>query len=221
MVKTFATAIAAAALTVCLGTSASASPTDHLTKFTFNQPIALPGVTLAAGTYTFKLADPSIDRKIVQILDADGTRSFAMLQAIPTYREKESRPPELTLMDTASGMPAAVEAWWPLGERAGFEFVYPEEQYLKLTGNFSNDVIKGDGLTAAVAEGRVQNAVFTQASTARVRPQVEQTSASVATSVDPAASEERPGTGSSAALVAVLGALTLLGGVLALGKVRV
>src|SRR4051812_22661679 len=100
MLKTLASTIAAAAIVSGLGAAASASPTDHLTKFTFNRPIAVPGITLPAGTYIFKLADPSTERKIVQIMDADGMHSLALLQATPAYRPENTGASALKLLDT-------------------------------------------------------------------------------------------------------------------------
>ena len=46
------------ALVCGLSSPATAYTLDRRTLFTFNQPIALPGMTLPAGTYTFRLADP-------------------------------------------------------------------------------------------------------------------------------------------------------------------
>src|ERR1043165_8701366 len=44
--------------------------TQELTYLTFSNTVELPGVTLPAGTYTFRLADtPS--RNVVQVLDRD------------------------------------------------------------------------------------------------------------------------------------------------------
>jgi hypothetical protein len=172
MLKAFAPAITAAAITIGLGASASASPVDRLTKFTFNQPIAVPGVTLPAGTYVFKLADPSTERKIVQILDADTMQSYALLQAAPRYRSESGAAAALTLVDTGPGMPAAVHVWWPFGESMGFEFLYPEEQYAKLTGTPFGSTIDGDGIAAIETATEVE-AVEAAAVTEEARPPLE------------------------------------------------
>jgi hypothetical protein len=43
----------AVALTLALRRAASADENDRLTYMTFSGPVQVPGVTLAAGTYTF------------------------------------------------------------------------------------------------------------------------------------------------------------------------
>ena len=57
---------------VCLtAATVFAQPVDKRTTFTFSEPVALPGVTLPAGRYLFRLADPVSASKVVQVLDAD------------------------------------------------------------------------------------------------------------------------------------------------------
>jgi len=128
MLKTFASTCAMVALVCGLSSPATAYTFDHRTLFTFNQPIALPGMTLPAGTYTFRVADPTTSGKVVQILNGSGTQSFAMLLSIPAYRADAAEEPEISFMETASGMPAAVKIWWQEGSTRGYEFIYPKTQ---------------------------------------------------------------------------------------------
>jgi hypothetical protein len=59
----------AVALLACFMTGAASAQTfDKRTVFTFSGPVALPGVTLPAGQYLFRLADPTGDRKVVAVL---------------------------------------------------------------------------------------------------------------------------------------------------------
>ena len=128
MLKTFASTCAMVALVCGLSAPATAYTLDRRTLFTFNQPIALPGVTLPAGTYTFRVADPMTSGKVVQILNGSGTQSFAMLLSIPAYRADAAKESEISFMETASGMPAAVKIWWQEGSTHGYEFIYPKTQ---------------------------------------------------------------------------------------------
>ncbi len=48
--------------------SARADEWDQMTKFTFSQPVEIPGGVLAAGTYWFVLQNNQSDRNIVQII---------------------------------------------------------------------------------------------------------------------------------------------------------
>lgn len=105
----------------------SAYPWDKRTNFTFNGPVAIPGVTLPAGTYTFRLVDTS-SRSVIQVLSANGQESYAMFFGRFALRSDIPTAPEIRFMETAAGMPRAVESWWYPGTRWGYEFVYPREQ---------------------------------------------------------------------------------------------
>ena len=133
MLRAFVSTCAAVALVYGLSAPVTAYTLDRRTLFTFNQPITLPGMTLPAGTYTFRLADPTTGGKVVQILNHSGTQSFAMLHSIPAYRAEPARESEFSFMETASGMPAAVKIWWQEGSTRGYEFIYPKSQVDRLT----------------------------------------------------------------------------------------
>lgn len=217
MLKTLARPIAAAvALAFCLSATAGAETSDHLTRFTFNQPFSIPGVTLPAGTYTFKLADPTGGRRIVQVLDERGMESFALLQALPAYRANDTQELALSLMDTVPGVPAAIKTWWPLGERTGFEFIYPESQSARLTGLEPLAMPPLPRAAVGVAPVRVAAATASRAATSE--PVV---AMQVMPGVAMPLSEEQEQQGPSRAVIALLGALTLFLGAWTLGRARV
>ena len=122
--------ITTSVLVVLVGAAsgANAFTNDKRTYFTFNQPVALPGVTLPAGTYMFRLADEVTSRKVIQVANKEGTESYALLNTVPVYRTDTPRDPEIRFMETASGAPMAVRAWWQQGERTGYGFVYSKDQ---------------------------------------------------------------------------------------------
>jgi hypothetical protein len=61
--------VCAVAVFVCLAAATvSAQPLDKRTLFTFSGPVTLPGVTLPAGQYLFRLADPDTSSKVVPVL---------------------------------------------------------------------------------------------------------------------------------------------------------
>jgi hypothetical protein len=115
------------------GANAFTGTSDKRTYFTFSQPVALPGVTLPAGTYMFRLADDTTTRKVIQVANKEGTKSFAMLHTVPVYRPDSPRNPEVRFMETAAGAPIAVRAWWKDGERTGYGFIYSKEELEALT----------------------------------------------------------------------------------------
>lgn len=135
MLRKIIGAVSVAALLAGLMPAAALAqgPADKRTYFTFNQPVALPGVTLEAGTYMFRLADPN-SRRVVQVLSEDGSESYAMLISIPAQRLEGPDEPEIQFMETAANTPAAVKMWWMRGETVGHEFLYPQEQMSVLSG---------------------------------------------------------------------------------------
>jgi hypothetical protein len=115
-------------------TSANAQTFDQRTYFTFNQPVALPGVTLPPGKYLFRLADPMSGRRVVQVMDAEGRRTYALLMSMPTFGLQPASAPDLRFMETREGARPAVKQWWYPGQSIGREFLYSKEQERKLAG---------------------------------------------------------------------------------------
>ena len=104
---------------------------DKRTTFTFNTPVAVPGVTLPAGSYLFHVVDKDT-REVVQVLSGDGKTPYAMFFAMPIWRSAASADPELTFIETAADMPPAIRAWWYPGDTIGYEFLYGRDQARRL-----------------------------------------------------------------------------------------
>ena len=121
-----------AALTAFLAPRARADEQNKLTYLTFSGPVELPGVTLPAGTYMFKLADTMTNRHIVQVFDKDGRKLFATLLTIPNQRLEPSGQNIVLFAERPEGTPQAVKAWWYPGDTVGDEFVYPKSEALKI-----------------------------------------------------------------------------------------
>ena len=125
-------AFMAAALVAALvpRVAAQGAPEDKRVFFTFSGPVAVPGVTLPAGKYLFRLPTTiaSGERHVMQVLSADGRNSYAIFVAIGANRTDYPTKPEIRFMETAAGMPSAVKTWWYPGDKAGYEFIYPKEQ---------------------------------------------------------------------------------------------
>jgi hypothetical protein len=92
-------------LLLIAGSVARSSVSDKLTIFTFSQPVELPGVTLPAGTYAFKLLDSIADRSIVQVFDKDQRKLFATILAIPDYTPQASNKTIIKFSETTPGGP--------------------------------------------------------------------------------------------------------------------
>jgi hypothetical protein len=126
--NTFRRACGLGVAAVLIAAVANAQPADKRTFFTFSRPITLPGVTLPAGKYIFRLADDESSRKVIQVLNSDGTKPYAMLLTMPEERRDPAKDAEVAFLETASRTPSAVKAWWYPGERTGYEFIYPRSQ---------------------------------------------------------------------------------------------
>ncbi len=110
--------------------SAQTYAEDKRAFFTFSGPVAVPGVTLPAGKYLFRLTTTiaSGERHVVQVLSANGQTSYAQFFGISALRTDFAPKPEIRFMETAEGMPAAVKTWWYPSAKDGYEFIYPKEQ---------------------------------------------------------------------------------------------
>ena len=129
MLKTISACVFAMLAFFLMTSTAHAQETfDKRTLFTFDQPVALPGVTLPPGTYEFRLANPTGDRRIVQVTNPERTRVFATLMTRPVQRDDIPDEPDLRFIELPAHMADAVQAWWYPGSRHGWEFVYPAEQ---------------------------------------------------------------------------------------------
>jgi len=135
-------ALACSAVLLTSAAPASAQTTqDRLTYVTFSGPVSIPGKTLPAGTYTFRLADSPSDRHIVQVFDKDQTKLFATLLAVPADRVEAEGDPVITFKETPSDRPPAVHYWYYSGERSGNEFVYPRNQAMMIASNSNESVM--------------------------------------------------------------------------------
>jgi hypothetical protein len=128
-------------LSLLMATSAAAQTMDKRTLFTFSSPVAVPGKTLPAGQYLFRLADPTTSGKVIQVLSADGTTPYGLFFSYLSERPEPSAQPEVRFMETAKGMPAAIKTWWYPGERIGYEFIYPKDQARRLAEGIAQPVL--------------------------------------------------------------------------------
>jgi hypothetical protein len=102
-----------------------ASRTNHLT---FTGPVALPGVTLARGTYTFELASPT-NLDVVRVLSRDGSKLYFIGLTTPSQRPAGMPADRLVSIGEApAGAPPPITAWYPLGHSMGHQFIYGREK---------------------------------------------------------------------------------------------
>jgi len=93
------------------------------TYLTFSTPVALPGVTLAQGTYVFERV--GISQDLVRVTSRDG-----LLVYLTAFTDEVKRPAGLPLDNTvifaeaASGTARPISAWFPESASTGRAFIY-------------------------------------------------------------------------------------------------
>jgi len=120
---------------------AQAQPEDKRTYFTFSAPIALPGTTLPAGRYVFRIVDTTSSRKVIQVLSDDGKKPYVMANTIPDQRRDPVKDATVAFYETARGTPAAVKTWWYPGESTGYQFIYPRAQAKQIASSTGKAVL--------------------------------------------------------------------------------
>ena len=118
----FTAAIALLALAAATPSRAALGLGDRIT---FSGPVALPGVVLPAGSYTFEIANPETSLRVVRVTRRDTGRVYfsGFTRMIP-------RPVNLpadqviTLGEARRGEPVPINAWYPTGESQGHQFVW-------------------------------------------------------------------------------------------------
>ncbi len=154
MLSTFVRSSVCAVTLLALATAPAVAqtPIDKRVFFEFSGPVTLPGVTLPAGKYLFRLPSATTHRNIVQVLNADGTRVYGTFFAIPAQRPVVPEDPEVRFMETPVNSTHAIRTWWYPGDRTGFEFIYPKEQARLLAKGAGQPVLTTQAQTKTAAE---------------------------------------------------------------------
>ena len=105
--------------------SIHATPANRLVYLTFSEPVGLPGVTLAPGTYAFELADPTSNATVVSVRNKARTQAYFM-----GFTRRIDRPRGMA--DTGSvsfgeaprGEARPIVAWYPPDSSNGLKFIY-------------------------------------------------------------------------------------------------
>ena len=155
------------AVLAVLTSRAAAQETNvqEVTYLTFSNTVEMPGVTLPAGTYMFRLADtPS--RNVVQVLDRDGKDIKGQWLFVQSERPEVTGDTVIMFKENREGATPAIQYWYFPGEKIGKEFIYPKEQaqriaartgqqvrtesgYVKPESTEANNVVNGGGVPPA------------------------------------------------------------------------
>ena len=119
-------AIALSAVLSCfvLIPRAHASEWNEQTWVTFSAPVEVPGHALPAGTYDFQLMNLPSDRNIVEILNKDRTRLYAVVMGEAAYRMQPTSKTVFTFEERPVDTPEAIHKWFYPGRLYGLQFFY-------------------------------------------------------------------------------------------------
>jgi hypothetical protein len=114
---------------------------NQATRFTFNQPVQVPGGILPAGTYFFQLVGEN--HHLVKIFNEDRI-AVVILYSIPRVRYGRRAEAAITLANRGGTQPQAIVAWFFVGETEGHEFLYPKQEQQELAHATKKTYASGD-----------------------------------------------------------------------------
>jgi hypothetical protein len=114
----------AAAVLALLGGSAYAFSNIHENRLTFSKPVALPGVVLSAGSYSFDVASPTA-LDVVVVRSADGRKVFYMgfTQTVSRPRTMSKDAP-IAFGEASANEARPISTWYEIGNATGHQFLY-------------------------------------------------------------------------------------------------
>jgi len=152
-------------LAVLVGMSAQLAAQNTVpserTFMTFSNTVEMPGVTLPAGTYVFRLADIPT-RNVVQVLSKDEKDILGQWTFVQAQRPKATEDTVVMFKEAPEGQTAAVQYWYYPGETIGKEFIYPKDQAQKIANRTGASVLSEEGRVSSTvastdSQGNVTN----------------------------------------------------------------
>jgi hypothetical protein len=127
---------------VAFAPSARASEADQMTKFTFNEPVEIPGhEVLPAESYWFVLATLPGDPNVVEVYGSNWKRRFATLLTQPTIRQQATGNTVVKLAERPHDRPEALLKWYYPGRLTGHEFLYSPRRERALSRDMQQTVL--------------------------------------------------------------------------------
>lgn len=146
--KRVTTIVAASVLAVLIGLTARVAAQNPVpserTFMTFSNTVEMPGVTLPAGTYVFRMADTP-QRNVVQVLSKDEKGILGQWTFVPSQRPRATDDTVVMFKEMPEGTTPAVQFWYYPGNTSGKEFIYPKAQAQKIANATGASVLTDDG----------------------------------------------------------------------------
>lgn len=115
---------------------------NQKTVVTFSAPAEVPGQSLPAGTYVFKLIDSSTENNVVQVFDESERHLFATFLTVPDRHLKPADKTIIFFEERPSDTPEAVRALFCRGEQYARVFVYPHDAALAIARRTHQSVLQ-------------------------------------------------------------------------------
>jgi len=116
-------AFAAVALTL-VAVAAHAWGFNHENKLNFTRPVALPGIVLPAGTYSFDVASPTaLDVVVVRNANRDKVYYMGFTRTVSRPKHIPAKM-AVAFGEAAANEPPPIAAWYEIGDTTGHEFIY-------------------------------------------------------------------------------------------------
>jgi hypothetical protein len=113
------------ALTAGAASVYARGPFARTTYLTFSGPVALPGVTLAAGSYVFELADPTGGSNAVVVRNKARTEHYFLGLTLRVDRPGGlAGEGAVSFGEARPGEARPIVAWYPPDSASGMKFIY-------------------------------------------------------------------------------------------------
>jgi hypothetical protein len=97
---------------------------SHENRLSFTRPVALPGVTLPAGAYSFDVVSPTaLDVVVVRSANRGKVFYMGFTHTIERPRKMSTKTP-IVFGETTANEPPPIAAWYEVGATTGHEFIY-------------------------------------------------------------------------------------------------
>lgn len=127
---------------------AIAGPSTRATKITFSAPVRVPGTTLSAGTYYFKVPHVSI-REIVRIEDSN-RRFVTQFMGVADYTQKRDH--EVIIFGDHACGSNAIKSWFYPNSGLGVRFIYPKQEAAEIAASCGEPVPETHETNADVSQ---------------------------------------------------------------------
>jgi hypothetical protein len=135
-------------LAAAIAVSAQDSNVNQRTYLTFSGPVQMPGITLPAGKYVFRLADTAL-HNVMQVYDGDEQHIIGQWFFVPRNRTTEQASeangkPVVMFREMPEGMTPAIQYFFYPTDLTGKEFIYPKDQAVKIASATHQSVLATD-----------------------------------------------------------------------------